>query len=294
MHSFLPAIGFQQIKKKSQFQKLMESIVAAPDGIMIVPTDDESSYTVFTKEIDDGIGLAVCGETDDDGVFQLEYHFPYVLSSVCSTKADCMIQRQSDKESYSGVCDDARLGFNLIFYVNNFMDYKKIKHLKRQEPETEGICLSALSVKGMILLPIEKTKKQQEMIRKDSSRSLSLMEAARQGDQRAIEDLAVRDMNLFAQARQRALKQDMYSFIETFFMPYGVECDQYSVMGYINSWKKTINRITGEGLYIIDIESNEIPIRICIGESGLTGVPKTGYRFKGDIWLQGRGIFALD
>lgn len=294
MHSFLPAIGFRQIKKKSQFQKLLESIIASPDGIMMVPTDEESCYTVFTKEVEDGIGLAVCGETDDDGVFQMEHHFPYILSKTCSTRTECLVRRQSDKESYTGVCDDIRLGFSLIFYLNNFMEHKKIREMKIEGAKMEGICLSALSVNGKIILPIKKTEKQMERVRRDNAKCISLMEAARDGDPEAIEDLAVRDMNLYTQAKERAAKQDIYSFVEGFFMPYGVECDQYSVMGCITAWKKTANRLTGEDLYILDIQCNDIPLRICIGEADLTGVPKIGCRFKGDIWLQGRGIFTLD
>ena len=64
MHSYLPALGFGQIKKKSQFQKLLESIIASPDSMTIVPIDEESNCTVLTREVEDGIGLALCGETD--------------------------------------------------------------------------------------------------------------------------------------------------------------------------------------------------------------------------------------
>ncbi len=294
MHRFLPAIGFRQITKKSQFQKLLKTVIESPDSKVIIPTDDEVSCTLYTKEVEEGIGLAVCGETDNDGTFQMEYYFPYILSDVCSTNAECLVEHQSDRESYNGVCDDVRLGLNLIFFVNNFMEYKAVNQLKKIWPGTLGMCLSGLSVNGKVLLPIGKTKQQLEMIRKENSRCVSLQEAARQGDQAAMEDLAVRDMNLYTQAKQRVLKQDMYSFIETFFMPCGVECDQYTVMGYITSSRKTVNRLSEESLYILEIQCNDMPIRVCIGEADLLGVPKPGYRFKGDIWLQGRGILALD
>lgn len=291
MHSYLPAIGFRQISKKSQFQKLLESVIAAPDQMLMVPVDDESSFTLMTREVETGVGLALCGETDCSGSFQMEYHFPYVISDVCSTAEECTIKKQSDKESYNGICDDFRLGLNLIFYLNNFMEYKKECSIKKAWPRTKGVCLSALSVSGKILLPVRKTPHQLEVLRKESSQCSRLLEAARQGDQSAMEDLAVYDMNLSSQVLQRATRQDLYSIIETFFMPCGVECDQYTIMGYITSCRKTANRMTGEGLYLLDIQCNDLPIRVCIGEQDLLGVPKAGYRFKGDIWLQGSGIF---
>ena len=150
--------------------------------------------------------------------------------------------------------------------------------------------LSALAVSGKILLPVQKTAKQQRILQKDSSQCRQLLEAARQGDQSAMEDLAVRDMQLYSQVSQRVAKQDLYSVVETFFMPCGAECDQYTIMGYITAFRKTVNRVSGEGLYILELECNELPLRVCIGESGLLGEPKVGRRFKGDIWLQGKGI----
>lgn len=291
MHSYLPAIGFRQIKKKSQFTSLLENIINSPDKSLMVPVDEETNYTVLSKEVEDGIGLAVCGETDRDGHFQMEYHFPYIFSEECSTNEECMIKRQSDKESYNGLCDDYRLGLNLIFYLNNFMDYKKKAYLTREWPETEGVCLSALSISGKVLMPVHKTMDQMEVIRKEAKKCDQLIEAAKQGDQAAMEDLAVRDMNLYSQVNQRITKQDLYSVIETFFMPSGVECDQYTIMGYITAVRKGANKLTGESLYIMELQCNELPIRLCIGEADLLGVPKVGYRFKGDIWLQAKGIF---
>lgn len=290
MHSYLPAIGFHQLKKKSQFQNLLKTIKDSPDAIYMAPNDEETNYTVLMKEVEDGVGIALCGETDQQGNFQMEYHYPYFYSNKCSTAAECMVKKQSDKESYNGVCDDMRLGLNLIFYVNNFMDYKKYSGLKKSAPKTKYVCLSALCNSGKILLPIAKTKKQLETIRKENRQCSKLLEAARQGDQSAMEDLAVMDMNLNTQISQRIQRQDIYSVVETFFMPCGVECDQYTVMGYITAVKKTANRLTGEPLYLLDLLCNDVPFRVCIAEEDLMGVPCIGYRFKGDIWLQGRGI----
>ena len=61
----------------------------------------------------------VCGEEDMQGSFQMEYYEPYINSNICSSKAECSIEKESARESYDGVCDDCRLGLNLIFSVNN-------------------------------------------------------------------------------------------------------------------------------------------------------------------------------
>ena len=119
------------------------------------------------------------------------------------------------------------------------------------------------------------------------------MQAARNGDQMAAETLTMRDMKLYSQINRELYQKDIYSIVETYFMPNGVECDLYSILGYITSLKCCSNLLSGEVLYVMEIICNEIPVRLVINAEDLTGVPAVGYRFKGDIWLQGRGIWNV-
>lgn len=130
MHAYLPAIGFGQIKKKSQLQQLLSSVQNFPDQVQKIRLDEESSLVVYTKEVAPDIGLMICGEEDMQGSFQMEYYEPYINSNVCSSKAECSIEKESAREAYDGVCDDCRLGLNLIFSVNNFMEYRKYQVLQ--------------------------------------------------------------------------------------------------------------------------------------------------------------------
>ena len=43
MHAYLPAIGFGQIKKKSQLQQLLSSVQNFPDQVQKIRLDEESS-----------------------------------------------------------------------------------------------------------------------------------------------------------------------------------------------------------------------------------------------------------
>ena len=51
MHAYLPAIGFGQIKKKSQLQQLLSSVQNFPDQVQKIRLDEESSLVVYTKEV---------------------------------------------------------------------------------------------------------------------------------------------------------------------------------------------------------------------------------------------------
>ena len=44
-------------------------------------------------------------------------------------------------------------------------------------------------------------------------------------------------------------KEDVFSLVDTYFMPYGVECDQYSVLGEILNCNLVENEITKEEIY---------------------------------------------
>ena len=289
MHSYLQAIGFRRIKKTSQLNKLFESVTASPDNVKTIPVDDETTYTVISKEVADGVGLSICGELNQHNEFQMEYYYPYLLGNTVSTNEECDIKREIEKEAYNGICDDVRLGMNLIFFINNFADYVKYHDIMGEWPVTREICLSALSVSGKILLPVYKTKNQLEIAKRNDCDSIKLIEAARNGDTSAMESLTVKDMNTYTQVTRHLKHQDLYSIVETSFMPSGVECDQYSILAYINSCSLSINSLSGEEIYVMEVICNNIPLRLVINKEDLLGVPKPGFRFKGDIWLQGKG-----
>ena len=83
----------------------------------------------------------------------------------------------------------------------------------------------------------------------------------------------------------------MYSIIDSCFMPCGVECDQYSVIGEITEIVEKKNQITGEEVYDLKLECSDIVFHVGIAKQDLTGEPAVGRRFKGQIWMQGNVVF---
>lgn len=291
MHAYLPAIGFGQIKKKSQLQQLLSSVQSFPDQVRTIRLDEESSLVVYTKEVAPNIGMMICGEEDMQGSFQMEYYAPYINSDVCSSQAECSIERKSAREAYDGVCDDARLGLNLIFAVNNFMEYRKYQVLQGFYPTVTGVCLSALCIQGKILLPILKRPETARLARKKEQGRQKLIEAAREGSQEAIDSLTIDDMNLSNKVGRLLNSCDIYTMVESSIMPCGMECDRYTIIGEIKSVVLLVNEISKEPLCQMDVMCNNINIRVLVNRAGLMGEPMVGRRFKGDIWLQGMANF---
>ena len=114
-----------------------------------------------------------------------------------------------------------------------------------------------------------------------------LLSAARNGDQGAIETLTLEDMDIYSKVSRRLATEDVYSIVDSYFMPYGVECDLYSIMGEILAIRERENTLTGERLYQMKLDVNELEFDVCVPKKEVLGEPEIGRRFKGEIWLQG-------
>lgn len=94
-------------------------------------------------------------------------------------------------------------------------------------------------------------------------------------------------MDTYTTISNKIQKEDVFSLVDTYFMPYGAECDQYSVLGEITECQLLTNKLTKEQIYLLTICTNELTIDVCVNIIDLFGEPQVGRRFKGTIWLQG-------
>ena len=197
------------------------------------------------------------------------------------------IEKQSDKDAYSGICDNVKVGVSLIFQLLNMSDYLDYMEFHKGSSFFTPISLSGLSISGKIILPVLKTN--EEVIRKkaESASRDHMIAAAREGDQDAIESLTLEDIDLYASISRRSKKEDILTIVESYFMPYGIACDQYSIMGDILSVERVQNILTEEYVYILTLECNDLIFDICINKEDLLGEPMPGRRFRGTVWMQG-------
>lgn len=288
MHKFLRAIGFSEFDTRKKVQSLVKACVLDATDKNYTSNSDDTMLAEYCKDFSPYFGIAVCGELNDDSnKFTYDYYYPYLRADKVSTYEDINIERHAFRESYAGVCDDIRLGVSLIFYLQNMIDYVQIKNSNRLPVRGTSLCLSALSVEGMIMMPINKNEKQKEKIRKNMSKRYKLIMAAREGDETAIESLTLDDMDMYSSISRKIRNEDIFSIVDSYFMPYGVECDQYSVLGEIIECEKVKNELTNENIYVMNINCNELYFDVCINEKDVYGEPEVGRRFKGYIWLQG-------
>ena len=285
MHSFLRSVGFSEITKDTEIYPYLQMTIDAPDMRSSYEKPDGEIFVELKKEFGYRTGLAVCGSYLEDR-FQVEYFYPYFRGSYESTQEEIEIERHADKNSYAAVCDDMRMGITLIYYLQNISEF--FKHTNGQLISKTGTSvLSALSIEGKIILPLEQyDESRKKHIRRLQKRS-NLISAAKDGDEEAIENLTVEDMDIYSMLSRRVTTEDLLTIVESSIMPYGVESDQYAVIGEILDMSHSKNMVTGENMVIMTVNSKDIIYDICINEKDLLGEPQIGRRFKGKIWMQG-------
>ncbi len=287
MHKYMRAIGFSGLSDRREEQRLITDIIINATHRSYTANSENTILAEFCEDFAQDIGIAVCGEFDEEEKFTYDYFYPYLRGTGVSSCEDVSVERHADKESYAGVCDDIKVGVSLIFYLQNIVPYVKAQTMNMLPVRGTSLTLSGLSISGNILLPIGKDENEIQRIQKDSLSRNQLIAAARRGDEDAIESLTLEDMDIYSTISKKILTEDVFSLVDTYFMPYGVECDQYSVMGEIMDFSLRVNRITREEIYVLRLSCNDLEFDICINKNDLYGEPQIGRRFKGVIWMQG-------
>ena len=285
MHKFLRSIGFSNVRKRD-LEIVLKDIIDRPEFIKITKDSEGNEFAELSRSFCPNVGVTVRGIYLEDDSFEMEYYFPYMLGTSITTQEQIEVEKHAEKESYAGVCDELNLGVTLIFYLQNVADYLSEKSRYKEKP-LYGAMLAGLSTDGKILMPIQEgTHKEKAHAKKHDERN-QLIAQAREGDEEAIESLTLDDMDTYAIISKRVMTEDILSIVRSTFMPYGIESDQYSILGEIVDFTKMENNLSHEKSYGLKVLCNDIIFDVCIHEDDLLGEPEIGRRFKGDVWMQG-------
>ncbi len=293
MHKYFRAIGLSKPLNQLEQMNFVKDTVDH-QTYRVYTTDPEEGEILtanFRMDFGSGYGISVYGEFDEDGEFSCERMEPYLYTGNLSSFEELSVEERIDGSSFAGICDDMKVGCTIIFRLLNAVEYLKYKRMGVVSVmlPTAAAYLTGLSVKGTILMPVAGLEKNPMERRQRSENRRFLMRAANNGDEKAMQTLTMQDIStynvLFDRIQNR--KEDIYSLVDTYFMPYGVECDLYNILGNITNVKLTENPLTNEKVYILSMDCNELLFDLCINQKDLYGVPEVGRRFKGTIWLQG-------
>ena len=157
MHKYLRAVGFSNFLKKSQIDDFFKENLKDENLISTYISQDMRLCGQYNIQVCQGAGVSVIGEQEKNQLALMDFYYPYLKGYDYTLIQECTIERHSDKDSYAGIIDDYRMGIALIFYLTNGNVYNSlIKNFKPVDIKIDRIFLSALSIGGRIILPIDK------------------------------------------------------------------------------------------------------------------------------------------
>ncbi len=291
MHQYLKAIGFGDLPDKRIINSILQWMEISFSEHKMIKVTQDMDFGMYRKEFGENIGLLAYGDMDESERFERVYYMPYLLGRGVTSYADVFIQRRIDREAYVGVCEDSKVGISLIFTLQNTLEYMKERQLSESSVKFRSVTLSGLANEGTILLPISKNEEQTKRQMEESRNRMMLQSAAKTGDQVALESLTLEDFDTYSKVAKRIVNEDLFTIVDTSLMPYGIECDRYSILGEIVDLQIIENELSNKKIYLMRLEVNELQFDVCVPVDSVMGEPEVGRRFKGNIWLQGRVNF---
>ena len=327
MHKYLRAVGFSNFQKKSQIDDFFKENLKDENLISTYISQDMRLCGQYNIQVCQGAGVSVIGEQEKNQLALMDFYYPYLKGYDYTLIQECTIERHSDKDSYAGIIDDYRMGIALIFYLTNGNVYNSlIKNFRPMDIKIDRIFLSALSIGGRIILPIDKkelsgnefadkSKINEEYDEQDIDEYANEDDDSVDDfiDEQPITTRLIGDMDDFSdgiggkalsigigiklprdpigEQEMRLKNEDLYSIVETSIVPYGIECDKYQIVAEIISVNRKENKFTGETLVEMRVDAMGLQFNLMINEKDLEGDPEPGRRFRGTIWLLGEVEF---
>ncbi len=264
----------------------MDWALQKPTTFSVVGLSNEQSLALVERDIQGQAGIAVVGIMKDNGDVTPDYCFPYVRSTHISSDARISYERKASVEGFSGMCEDSRLGMAMIFDVQNITDVMRdAKSRTLEDPPFTRVALTLLLQDGMVILPISENNP--TFVRNRTTLQERFATADVQNDPEALERMAKEELARYEKAMKRVEETDVFSVVDNFFMPHGMESDNYYFLGTILSRKLFVNELTDERFYRILLEVNGIELMVAVNEKDLVGAPEPGMRLKGHGMLMG-------
>ena len=287
MHKFLRAAGFSDFTSEESVYNLIRQHAMRPEFLSArLELGDHTALDEYRLPVNEYIGICAAAIDFGGGRTELQYYYPYYNTYEISSNGICSLERHTQQETFAGVIDEYNIGLSLIFFMNNPVSY-------RQRPDAEtnyefrGTALSAFANSATIILPVAKPEDMPSGGYTGNYPDESLIEAAKNGDEDAIETLTASDMQMYHQLSERIENEDLYSVVSQSFMPCGIECDQYSIIGEITDLKENSNCFTDEELCLMKISCNDVEFWLCMRKDDILGEPMKGRRIKCRLWMQG-------
>ncbi|CBK75552.1 hypothetical protein CIY_30380 [Butyrivibrio fibrisolvens 16/4] len=122
MHKYMPAIGFSKLNKDA-LEELLKEIMLRPEYQESAIDLEGNQFVELRYNVCDNVGLVLRGVYNENDEFILDYYYPTFYGQKISINNDVEVIKQTDKDNYHVMCDEIRLGVNLIFQLQNMGEF---------------------------------------------------------------------------------------------------------------------------------------------------------------------------
>ena len=78
MHTYLRAIGLDNVNTRKELDKLIGEIMTKPTSKYEYNIDKNERFIEISKDYAEGMGVTIRGFYDEKGFFHLDHYFPYL------------------------------------------------------------------------------------------------------------------------------------------------------------------------------------------------------------------------
>ena len=286
MLNYFRALGFSTYTREDHILPLLTDVHENPDYIECCDLKD-TTFVTMEKDIMEDSGIGIFGSYDAYDRFQIEYYYVYHKTKEVSGKEVCLIIHLNGKEAFQVTTDDTRLGVPLHYYLINTNGFFDAVNEAYDPNQALNYHLSALSLSGSILLPLLKDTETKKRSDSFYDRRKEACDGARRGKPMAYDAFLGFEEALHQMTEKQSRMMDLYSIIDTSFIPVNEAEGDYKVLAEITDVKLHKNPITREECYLLSLKACDIPFELLINKMDLLGEPLVGRRFLGQIHLQG-------
>ena len=285
MEQYLRAVGFKDHVENDKIKDIVQDIINNPTEKYISNYGKDKIKVELFKEYGDEFGIIVRGELDENEEIKVFSIIPYKKGNLIMDIDEVDVIYANKKDDYYVYFEDIKTGNPITFYLQNVVDYLDID--EDEEAYVENIRLVALSNEGTVVLPINKDDVDKNLEQEEEEWRANLLELARDGDDEAIQLLEIDAEQSAELFKVRTKHEDLLTILEGFFIPYGLNDAEYSVLGTIQDFRIETNSLTKEEIYIFDLMCLNFDLQVCINKKDLVGIPSKGMRFKGICYVEG-------
>jgi hypothetical protein len=293
MDTPLKAIGFSKIQTEKDVYEIIPSVMQHPTRQVEMVQNKNQKTIEYLKKIAERtyvlVRASILTEEDEHRVV-LEQCDPYIEARENLAVQDIDVDDFDDEimstdSSYFVACEHIDTGMQIIFSMQNIIEYVKGK---KQKKEIYKINLAALAYEGTIVLPIEKDEEEEKFEKEERDKLKSILKRAREGDEEARSMLEKEEEEIDKQLKERLREEDFLSVMSGYFICDDFSDPIYEILGEIKEVETRTNIMTKEEMYVLVLDVNDMPLEVIINKNELIGFPSPGMRFMGTCWLQGQ------